>query len=188
METTYKVNSTIKDWWMPVLTGTALIILSLFMIFRPAATFLGLAILFGWFIFISGGFNLAFAIRNRKKFNGWIWYLLFGLLEMIVGAALLFQPQLSAQALIIYLGFWLTFIAISRISFSFVLKDMGTKNWWWTLLGGILTLIFAFLIIINPIVGMFSAVYFVSIPIFVAGVMAISFGFELKKMNKLIEE
>ncbi len=188
METTYRVNGTIKDWWMPVLTGTALILLSLFMIFKPVATFIGLAVLFGWFIFASGGFNFVFAIRSRKHFNGWIWYMMFGLLEMIIGAALLFQPELSAQALIIYLGFWLSFIGISRISFSFVLKDMGVSNWWWTLLGGILTLIFAFLIIINPIIGMFSAVYFVSIPIFVTGVLAIMFGMELKKINKLITE
>jgi uncharacterized membrane protein HdeD (DUF308 family) len=186
METTYRLNGSVKEWWMPVLAGAALLILSIFMITKPVVAFLGLAVLFGWFIFVSGGLHFVFAVRSRKYFSGWIWNLVFGLIEMLLGAALLFQPQLSAQALILYLGFWLIFVAVTRIGFSFVMKDMGVHNWWWSLIAAILTLIFAFMIIINPLIGMFSAVYFVSIPIFVAGILAIMFGIELRKLNKLL--
>ncbi len=187
METTYKLNGSVKEWWMPVLIGTGLIALAIFMIFKPITAFIGLAVLFGWFIFLSGGINFVFAVRSRKYFTGWIWNMVFGLIEMAVGAALLFQPELSAQALILYLGFWLIFVAVSRIGFSFVMKDMGIKNWWWTLIAAILMLVFAFMIIINPLIGMFSAVYFVGIPILVTGILAVMFGLELKKLNKLIQ-
>ncbi len=187
MEAIFKLQANVKHWWMPVLTGSLLILGSLLMIFFPVASFAGLAILFGWSLFVYGGLNFVFAIRNRDSFKGWIWYLMFGLIEMALGAYLLFQPALAAEALILYLGFWFTFIGISRISFAFVMKDMGIKNWGWTLIGGILVLIAAFFIILNPVIGMFSAVYLVSFAAFVTGLMAISFGLELKKLDEAFE-
>jgi len=187
MEAIFKLQANVKHWWIPVLTGSLLILASLLMIFFPVASFAGLAVLFGWSLFIYGGFNFVFAVRNRKSFHGWLWYLMFGLIEMALGAYLLFQPALAAEALILYMGFWLTFIGISRISFSFIMKDMGIKNWIWTLIGGFLVLLLAFLIILNPVFGMFSAVYLVSFGIFLTGLMAVSFGLELRKLDKLLE-
>ncbi len=188
MEAIFKLQSNVKHWWIPVLTGALLIFASLLMIFFPVPTFAGLAVLFGWSLFAYGGFNFVFAVRNRDVFKGWIWYLMFGLIEMALGAYLLFQPGLAAEALVLYLGFLFTFTGISRISFSFVMKDMGIKNWWWTLIGGMLLLFLAFMIIMNPIIGMLSAVYLVSFAIFVTGLLAVSFGWELKKLNDLLTE
>ncbi len=187
METLYKLQNRIKDWWIPVLTGVVLVFAALWIIFFPITSFVGLAVLFGWGLFAQGGFNFAFAVRSRHVFKAWIWYLMFGLIEMVLGAYLLFQPELAAQALILYLGFWFTYMGISRISFSFVMKDMGIKNWWWTLVGGILTLLLASFVILNPVFGLFSLVYLISFSIFVMGLMAISFGRELKKLNQLLE-
>jgi len=177
------INSKVNQWWIPVLTGIALVLVSLFFMTNPVGTFLGFAILFGWLIFTNGGMNMVFAIRNRHFFDGWIWYLMIGVFEMLLGAALLFQPDLSAESLILFTGFWLMFTAVSRISFSLVLKKMEVSNWWITLLSAILTIILSFLIIVNPIVGMISIVYLVSLPLFISGVMAILFGFQLKSIN-----
>ena len=187
MEVFYKLQANIKDWWIPVLTGALLVLVALIMLFFPVTSFAGLAVLFGWGFFAHGGFSLVFAIRSRHAFKGWTWYLMFALIEIILGAYLLFQPALAAEALILYLGFWISYMGISRISFSYILKDMGIKNWWWTLIGGFITLLLAFFIILNPVFGMFSVVYLVSFSFFLIGLLAISFGLEIKKLNKLLE-
>jgi len=187
MEVFYKLQARVNDWWIPVLTGILLILAALSMIFFPVPSFAGLTVLFGWGIFAHGGFNLVFAIRSRHAFKGWTWYLMFGLFEMMLGAYLLFQPALAAQALVLYLGFWITYLGISRISFAFIMKDMGIRNWWWSLIGGFITLLLAFFIILNPVFGMFSAVYLVSFSFFLIGLLAIFFGMELKKLNKLLD-
>ncbi len=175
----------INQWWLPVVVGVLLTFTSIFLITQPVGAFLGLTILFGWLIFTSGGFNFAFAIRNRKTYSFWVWDLMIGIFEMVIGAALLFQPELSAESLILFTGFWLTFSGVARISGSFMLKKLGVSNWWVNLLSGILTLIFSFLIIINPIFGMFSVVYLVAIPMFISGIIGIVFGIQLKKLNEL---
>ncbi len=184
MEAVYKLQAKINHWWLPVLLGTLLVLTAILMIIFPIATFSGLAVLFGWSLFAYGGANFIFGVRNRKVFHAWLWYLMAGLLEMVLGAYLLFQPDIAAQALVLYLGFWFTFIGISRISLSFLMKDMEIKNWWWTLIGGMLVLFLAFFTILNPVIGMFSAVYLVSFAIFVTGILAASLGWELKKLEK----
>jgi uncharacterized membrane protein HdeD (DUF308 family) len=178
----------VNQWWIPVLVGISLSAISLFLMSQPLGTFLGLTIVFGYVIFLSGAFNVVFAIRNRQFFDGWVWYLMIGVFEIFLGTALLFQPQLSAESLVLFTGFWLLFTAVSRISFSFVLKKMDVTTWWVNLLGAIFTLFFAFLIIINPIIGMFSVVYLVTIPMFVSGIVAIYFGLQLKVINNNIDE
>ena len=186
MEAIFKLQANIKHWWMPVLTGTLLIIASILMIIFPGPTYAGLAVLFGWGLFVYGGFNFIFAVRNRDIFPGWIWYLMFGLIEMALGAYLLFHPTEAAEALLLYLGFWFAFVGFSRISFSFLMKDMGIKNWGWTLIGGILILILAFYMVINPIVGALTAVYMLSFSTFITGALAIAFGMSLKKLSNAL--
>ena len=171
------------NWQIPILTGIIFIAIGVFLIFNPAHSFVGLTILFGWSIFVIGGFNLAFALSNRKRMKDWVWYLAIGIFEMIVGATLLFQPGLSAQVLIIFTGFWLLFNSVMRLSFSLILKDLGVKSWWWTLLGAIVTMILSFLVILNPIIGFLTVVYLVAFPLIIAGSLAILFGFQLKKLK-----
>lgn len=178
-----ELENKINKWWIPVLIGVSLSAIALFLMSQPVGTFLGLTIVFGWLIFMSGVFNMVFAIQNKKVFDGWVWYLMIGIFEIILGIALLLQPQLSAESLIIFTGFWLLFSAASQISFSLVLKKMEVTTWWVNLLAAIFTMFFAFLIIINPLVGMFSVVYLVTIPLFISGLIAIYFGIQMKKLN-----
>jgi len=180
-----KFTNKINYWWIPVLTGVFLIALSIFFISKPVSAFLGFTVLFGWMIFTDGGMNLIFAIRNRKIFDSWIWHLLIGIFEILVGVVLLFQPQISAESLILFAGFWLMYSAVSKISYSFVLKKSGTKNWWFTLISGIITFIFAFFMIANPVLGIFGIVYLTSLTILISGITALIFGLQIRKLNKI---
>ena len=173
----------IKEWWIPTLVGIGLMFMGGFFMLQPVETFMVLTAIFGWLIFTAGGFNTVFALRNRKFFDGWYIYLIIGLLEAVLGAVMLFQPELSATTLIMFMGFWLTFSAVARISLSFWLKKAELPNWWISLLSGIILLFFSILILINPVIGMFSVVYLVSIPIFMAGLLSLFFGIQLKQFD-----
>ncbi len=178
------IKNKINQWWLPALTGLALIALSIFFISQPVKVFLGLTVLFGWLIFTRGGINIVFAVRNRKIIDNWIWQLMIGIFEILAGIALLFQPKLSAESLILFAGFWMMFSAISEINFAFILKKSQITNWWISLISGILTLIFSFFMITNPVFGVLSIVYLTSFAIFTAGSSALILGIQFKKFNK----
>ncbi len=181
--TTYLENP-IKKWWLPVLVGAFLIGGGFYMMTQPLAAFMGFALLFGAMIFSAGVLNAAFAIMNRKQFDHWIWYLMIGVFEIIIGVALLLQPDISQQSLILFTGFWLLFAAVSRMSFAFVLKKMNLKQWWVYLITAIAIALFAFLIIINPVFGILGVVYLITIPIVLTGIIAVYLGLQLRKLNK----
>ncbi len=179
------MKTVINKWWIPVVTGLLLTASSFFIMSRPVGAFLGLAIFFGWIMTLNGFSNIVFSIQNKNNFDDWVWYLILGIFEVVLGAAMLFQPAISAEALILFTGFWLMFIAIGRISNAIMLKRFSFKLWWVSLISGIFIFIFSFLMLINPIFGMISVIYLTALPILISGVMMIFFGFQLKRLNNL---
>ncbi len=177
------MENKIKNWWIPFLIGILMVVISAVFISNPVETFVGLSILFAFSIFMSGGGYMVFALRSRKVLDSWGWYLFIGILEMFLGAALLFQPHISMQAFVLFIGFWVTFKAIHAIHYSFIMKNMGIGSWWLQLILGIITGIFGFLIMINPVIGIFSAVYFTAIPMMVIGIAAMILGWKLKQLE-----
>ena len=177
-----KTFSNIK-WWMPALMGFLLSFSAIYIMSQPVASFVGLSLLFGFMIFISGLLNLSFALQNRRMLHDWVWYLAFGVIEAVLGGALLVQPALSMEALILFAGFWLLFVGFLRISNAFLLKRLHVSSWWTLLLVGILSIIFAFFVLINPVVAVLSIVYLTSIPILFAGIISVFFGFTLRKLS-----
>ncbi len=177
-----KTLSNLK-WWMPVLVGILLSISAIYIMSRPVTSFVGLSVLFGFMIFISGLLNLSFALQNRKVLHDWMWYLVFGVIEAVLGGALLMQPALSMEALILFAGFWLLFVGLLRVSNAFLLERLHASFWWALLLVGILTIVFAFFVLINPVVAVLSIVYLTALPILFAGIMSMYFGFALRKLS-----
>ncbi len=176
-------KKSITKWWIPFLIGILMVAVSIVFLTHTVETFIGLSILFAFSIFVSGGSYMAFALSNRKVLESWGWYLFLGILEMLIGVALLFQPHISMEAFILFIGFWLTFYALHIIHYAFILKNINFSSWWLQLILGLFILIFGFLTIINPIIGIFSIVYFTAFPIMMIGIAAIALGWKLKEFE-----
>jgi len=174
------MENKLKEWWIPVVIGILLVAISFIFMVRPVETFVGLSILFAFSIFLIGGSYTAFALKMQKLSSTWGWYLLLGVLNLVLGAALLFQPDISMQVFVLYIGFWLIFQALHSIHYSLELKKINFSSWWVQMLFGVVELVFGFLIIINPVLGVVSIVYLTAIPIMFVGVAAILFGLKLK--------
>lgn len=178
-----ELTNQIRHWWIPVLIGAVLVVSSFYIASQPVEAFISLTLLFGWLISFNGISNIIFAIRNRIFFEAWHWNLMFGIFEIILGIILILRPHLSAESLILFAGFWLMFSAISRISFSWALKNMDIRYWWLSLVSGIIMLVFSIFVLINPYFAIISIVYLISIPIAILGFLAILFGFQIRTFN-----
>ena len=178
----FKINKKVNQWWWPMIMGIILIIFSAYLLFMPAAAFIGISIFFAALIFASGLTNMVFALSNRSIIKGWVWYLLIAIFELVVGAAMFFQPGLAMTTIIIFTGFWLMFRSFIGIGFALEMKKLGFSNWGWSLFWSIMTLIFSFFMLINPVIGMISVVVLTAIPIMFLGILAISLSLLLKKL------
>jgi uncharacterized membrane protein HdeD (DUF308 family) len=171
------------QWWWLLILSILILILGFVVLFNPLTSFVALSIFFTWTILFSGFFNLFFALRNVKTMDSWIWFLLLGILEIVISIALFLQPHISQLALILYVAFWLTFKGVMSLSYSFELKKFGFKDWWVILLGGIATLILAFLMLIRPIFSVIAVVYLAGFSLLTAGTFGIWLSLQLKNLE-----
>ncbi len=174
------------QWWLILLISLIILVLSVWVMVEPVQAFAGLALVFAWFIMLSGLLNVIFALQNTKYLDSWLWFLFLGIVEIVLSVGLFLQPHISALALILYVGFWITFKAIMSITYSIEIKNIGFRDWWIILLGGILTLIFAFLMIINPVFGALTVTYLTGISLMIAGLFGVFLSFKLRRIEKFL--
>jgi len=178
----FKINKKVNQWWWPLVLGILMILFGIFLLVQPIPAFIGISIFFASVIFASGIINTIFSIVNRKIISGWVWYLLMGIFELVIGIAMFFQPHLALEFTILFTGFWLMFRSFLGISFALEMKKLGFKGWGWSMFWSVLTLIFSFLVLINPLIGMVSVVVLTAVPIIMMGIFAISLSLLLKKL------
>ncbi len=185
-ETSKNLQSAVKHWWLSLLLGILLIIMGIWVIRTPLASYIGLSILFGWLLFISGVIEMVFSIGNKDTLRGWGWHLASGIIDFILGGFLIFNPDITMVILPFLVGIWMMFGGVSAIAMSMELKSHGTKGWGWNLVMGILTIIFSFLVIYNPVLGGFYLVFMTAFALITLGIYRIMLSLKLKKLHDTI--
>jgi len=86
--------------------------------------------------------------------------------------------------LIFYVGFALIFRSIMTIGWSVQLNRIGTKNWGWILVWGILGLIFSFMLLWNPLFTGLAIVIYLGVAFIMIGIAQIFLSLRLRKLKK----
>ena len=94
-----KMDYAVKNWWLSLLVGLLYIIVAIYLMFAPLASYVALSILFSVSMFVSGLFEIAFALANKKGISSWGWYLAGGIIDLILGIFLMASPGLSMEVL-----------------------------------------------------------------------------------------
>ena len=89
------IRRSVKHWYIPLILGILFILCGIGVIISPQDSYLTLSILFSLSFLISGITESFFALQNTKTLNGWGWYLVSGLISLIMGIFLLMYPALS---------------------------------------------------------------------------------------------
>jgi uncharacterized membrane protein HdeD (DUF308 family) len=115
---------------------------------------------------------------------GWGWMLTGGILEVLLGLLLCFYPGLSIGTLYLFVGFYIMFSGCGLIAASIDMQKFGIKKWGWILASGIISILFAFLVIANPLFGGAAVAFLVGFAFIFAGVALVMFSFKLRNVHK----
>lgn len=149
----------------------------------PLETYFTLSILFSLSFMASGIFDIFFSIQNSKSLNGWGWYLVSGILSLLIGIYLIAYPAISGSVLPFVIGFTVMFRSFSLLGFSFDLKDAGILSWGNLALVSVLGIILSFLLIADPIFTGISLITLTALAFIFAGIASIILSFGLKKIK-----
>ncbi|HWB92227.1 MAG TPA: DUF308 domain-containing protein [Puia sp.] len=177
-----EIRQVVRYWWLFIVLGCALIVLGLGVMNQPVATFAGLSIIFECVFIVNGLLEIAFAISNYRSVHGWGWHLAGGILDLVIGALLIVNPVITAVALPYFVGFWLLFRSIAIIGRCFDLPVIWPERAWMALLG-VAGLIFSFMILWDPRLGVFSLVVWTAFAFITIGLFYIFLGLHLRKFG-----
>jgi uncharacterized membrane protein HdeD (DUF308 family) len=180
------IESAIKHWYLPLVVGVLLIVLGIWTLTTPLESYLMLSIVFAVGFFLSGVFEMIFALTNKHK--SWGWSLALGILSIIIGLLLIMNPAISMVTLPFYVGFMLLFHSILGISSAYEMRRYGIMDWGWLMLVAVLGMIFSFIMLWNPIFAGLNIVVWTGIAFLVTGIYMIYFSTRLNKLNKLLKK
>lgn len=178
------VRNAVKHWYIPLLVGIFFIVVGIVVFTAPVNSLLALSFLFAISFVLGGASEIIFAIANRNQMFNWGWSLVFGIITLILGIALVTRPELSVTVLVFYIGFTILFRSISSISYAIDIKRYGSPNWLSLMILGILGAVFSFLLLWNPALAGLTLVWFVALSFFFSGLAHIIFSFQLRKVHR----
>ncbi len=168
-----------RYWWAFIARGILAIALGVMVFAWPAITIAALIIVFGIYVFVDGIFLVVKAIGGWKARDD-RWLLLFeGLLGIGIGVITFFAPGVTAVGLLFYIAAWSLTTGILEIVGAIRLrKEIQGEVWW--IFSGIVSILFAVLLMIFPGTGILALIWLLGIYAFVFGVILIVFGIRIR--------
>ena len=170
-----------RHWWVPVLRGVAAIIFGVIAFTHPVMAAATLVLFFGAWVLIDGIFRIVGAIGHRDSDPDWGFNLIIGILGVIVGLLTFRAPGITALALVIYIAAWALMIGATEIALAIKMRR-EIKGEWFLILMGLASIIFAGLLLWNPLAGAAALIWIIAWYAVIMGVLAIVFGFRLRSL------
>ncbi len=133
-----------------IILSVSLIILSFFLIFKPDISLQVLFICLGCFLLILGIMHTISYFSSPKEFKAFSFELVEGIIYIILGFVLIFNPNIIKSFLPIIIGCWIIINSIIKFQLAFNLKSSDNPSWPIMLLLSFITLILGIIMIINP--------------------------------------
>ena len=185
----------VRYWWLLLIIGIALFAVGVLIFVYPAQSYLGMSLVFGWLMLISGILEVVLSSANKHFITGRGWMMAGGIIEIILGIILIFNVGLSAATLPIFLGFWLMMRGFSAIGLGGDMSALEIAGSGWTIFTGVLLLLCSLWILFQPLVsgavrrriplviGTTAVIVWVGITLLLAGITAFSLALQLRNAH-----
>ena len=134
-----------------IIAGVLLIIAGVLCLASPGVAVESLALWFGLAMLFSGIVDVAVFAAGQSCMAGSGWFLVDGILTILLSLFLLFDQWFTALTLPFLFGMWLMFSGIVRFVHSFELRTFGAPGWGWFTAWGLFTAAAGFLSFLNPL-------------------------------------
>ncbi len=171
-----------RNWWAMLVKGILAVLFSIVAFRSPAVTLALLVLAFGVYALLDGLFSLAVAITGwSHRENRWL-LLLEGLIGIGAGIVTLRATALTAVALAIFIAAWALSTGVLKIITAIRLRK-EISNELWLGLSGAASVIFAFLVMLNPLAGAIAIVWLIAWYALIMGGLLIVLSFQLRGLR-----
>ena len=175
-----------RNWWVLMLRGIVAILFGILSFALPGISLASLVLLFGAFCLADGLMAAWTAFSNRRqKENSWL-LLIGGLLGIGVGLLTIFQPAVTALALVFYVAIWAIGTGVVQVVMAIRLRQ-EIDNEWMLILAGLASLALGALLMARPGPGALALLWLIASYAIVFGLLLVVLALEVRGVAKRIE-
>lgn len=166
-------------WWLVLVRGICAIIFGILVLVWPVPALLTLVIFFGAYAMVNGIFTLVSAFRHDAESKGWL--ITSGIIGILAGLVAFVWPGKTSLVLLFIIAFWAIFTGIAEIAGGIRLRKV-IDNEWMLIVGGVLSVIFGFLLLIWPGAGALTLTWLIGLFALMYGIAMVFLSFRVKKL------
>jgi uncharacterized membrane protein HdeD (DUF308 family) len=169
----------IRPWWVAMIQGIALIIMSIYVLNNPLNALKGISVWIGILIFFTGIVGIIswlFADRDAREVGGLIW----SLITFVLGILMLMHLFATTRMITILFGLWMVFLGLHFIESGLIFKKHQPFRWT-TVIAGLICIFAAVVLIFNLGTGA-GASLFIGVQMLLGGIALIIISFARKEM------
>jgi uncharacterized membrane protein HdeD (DUF308 family) len=168
-----------ENWWAIAIRGVLAVLFGVIAFAVPVATMLSLVLLFSAYMLVDGVFAIIAAVRAGRRRDRWGLLVLEGIVDIITAAIAVLWPGITVLAFVLLVAAWALVSGGLMFAAAFSLnRDHGR---WWLALGGIVSIIYAALLIIAPLIGALVLTWWLGAYALVFGVTLLILAFKLRR-------
>ena len=156
-----------KFYGTSIFSSISFIVIGLFLLFKSAQTIEVISYVLGGIIIALGVLSFVRYLENKRERN-FSFDIVYGIISVILGIALISNPHALAKIIPFVLGVWITISSALKIQVALQIKSYGNNAWKGTLIVGLIALFCGITLIFNPfsgailitrIIGIFMIIY-----------------------------
>jgi uncharacterized membrane protein HdeD (DUF308 family) len=166
------------NWWAVGLRGIMGVLFGLICLLTPGLAVGVFIILFAAYMLVDGVFAIVAGIKAARNGERWGLLILEGVVDIAAGLVAVIWPAITLVALVWVIAIWAIVSGALMLTAAFTLnKDHGR---WWLALGGVASLIFGILLVIQPFIGAVVLTMWVGAYAIVFGIFLLVLAFQLR--------
>ena len=174
---------TIRKWWVSLIQGIILIILSIYIFNNPLGALKGISVWIGLLILFTGLVGIISWMagdRDKKEYSSLLW----SFLTIVFGVVMLLNLFTATRIVEILFGLWMVFLGLHFIEDGLVFKKHQPFRWI-TVIAGVLCIIASAGLIFDLGTGI-GVSLFIGVQILLSGIALIFISFARKEMASRI--
>lgn len=176
-----------KFWWVLLLKGLLSLLFAVFAFRYQEVTMNALFVWFSVFLIVDGLLDLVRVMANWNSTEDRWLFVMQGGISILLGVLIFRNPESYAVFLAWVLALWSIVTGVSRVAMGIKLRE-EIKGEGWLIAAGVLSVIFGFIILRNPSVGVSFMMMLLGLLALVSGIFFIFLSLKLRKLSLAIEK
>jgi uncharacterized membrane protein HdeD (DUF308 family) len=175
-----------RKWWVVLLQGILLIILSIIIFNNPVPVLAGISLWFGLLVLAAGGLGIIgwlAASKPEREDMSFLW----SILTAAFGLLMLFNLLVTMKTLTVIFGIWILVTGLHLVQNGWQFKNKNSLGWLMIIIGAIAVVV-AIMMIFNIGTGAVAVSTLLGLSVLLTGIALVLLSFAKKMLKGKLEQ